>query len=402
MTKQCILLVPGFFGFEDLAGIRYFLNVSEALEKACARHGADVTINELSIPPTASIRHRASKVREAIAELAAQHPGCEIHLVGHSTGGLDARLAISEQVHLTTELTPEVFKQVKSLVTISTPHYGTPLAEWFGTFMGKPLLKVLALSLVYSLRVGRVPLEGALMLSKVALHANDLVGLRDTVLRTLFEQILQNLSPARREMLGRLLAEVASDQSLLFQLTPEGVDLINATTPARSDIRYGSVVTLGPKPALSSTWVYRSDIFGASMFGLYTVLYRFAGGMPISRLPEINGSQGNRLLGGFGRLPDRNDNDGIVPTVSQLWGEVIDAVEADHFDVVGHYNDPLATIAHVDWLPSASSFNKRRFEMVWQNVANFLLGYNATSSPTLRLSREILLASTGSQPKMLG
>jgi triacylglycerol lipase len=43
-------------------------------------------------------------------------------LVGHSMGGLDAR-------YLITHLDPD--RRVKSLLTIATPHRGTPLATWF-------------------------------------------------------------------------------------------------------------------------------------------------------------------------------------------------------------------------------------------------------------------------------
>jgi len=42
-------------------------------------------------------------------------------LVAHSMGGLDAR-------HLIARLDPD--RRVKSLVTVGTPHLGTPLASW--------------------------------------------------------------------------------------------------------------------------------------------------------------------------------------------------------------------------------------------------------------------------------
>ena len=43
-------------------------------------------------------------------------------LVGHSMGGLDAR-------YLITHLDPD--RRVKSLLTVATPHRGSPMARWF-------------------------------------------------------------------------------------------------------------------------------------------------------------------------------------------------------------------------------------------------------------------------------
>ena len=70
--------------------------------------------------------------------------------------------------------------------------------------------------------------------------------------------------------------------------------------------------------------------------------------------------------------PDLRTNDGIVPTLSQLWGEVICAVTADHHDVIGHFDDPEHDPPHYDWISSGSGFSRNDFERLWVGVADWI------------------------------
>src|SRR4051812_19399407 len=99
MSRHHVVLVPGFFGFGSLGEISYFAGVREALERAFARLALDVDVVEVPTLPTASIRHRAARVQETLARIARSEPG-PLHIVGHSTGGLDARLAIAPTASL--------------------------------------------------------------------------------------------------------------------------------------------------------------------------------------------------------------------------------------------------------------------------------------------------------------
>jgi len=54
---------------------------------------------------------------------------------------------------------------------------------------------------------------------------------------------------------------------------------------------------------------------------------------------------------------DRRSNDGIVPTLSQFYGRVIDVVVADHLDVVGQFTRD--DLPYGDWLPSGAGFDCR-------------------------------------------
>ena len=89
-----VLLIPGFFGFGKLGEISYFSGVREAIEANFQALGLRVEVTEVPTLPMASIRFRAARVLETLASVASKGDG-PIHLIGHSTGGLDARVAIS-------------------------------------------------------------------------------------------------------------------------------------------------------------------------------------------------------------------------------------------------------------------------------------------------------------------
>jgi triacylglycerol lipase len=48
-------------------------------------------------------------------------------------------------------------------------------------------------------------------------------------------------------------------------------------------------------------------------------------------------------------------------------------VWADHLDVIGHFDGPGCNPPHIDWLLSATGFQRSEFVDVWQKVARFCL-----------------------------
>jgi triacylglycerol lipase len=70
------------------------------------------------VPPIAGIEARASRLGEQIA---AAYPDEPVHLIGHSMGGLDARMLLAD---------PEWGQRILSLTTIGTPHLGSPIADF--------------------------------------------------------------------------------------------------------------------------------------------------------------------------------------------------------------------------------------------------------------------------------
>lgn len=84
--------------------VDYWRGIRRALEEA----GVEVLITR--VPASASIEERARTLCQVISE---KMPGREINLIGHSMGGLDARLLVSH-------LKPKDFK-VRSITTVATP-----------------------------------------------------------------------------------------------------------------------------------------------------------------------------------------------------------------------------------------------------------------------------------------
>lgn len=109
-----VVLVHGLFGFARIGvpGMRfhYFRGIVKHLESlGCHVHA-------VRLPPYASVPARAKRLVAAIEAL----PHERVDLIAHSLGGLDARYALA---HLGLD------KRVRSLVTIGTPHHGTPIAD---------------------------------------------------------------------------------------------------------------------------------------------------------------------------------------------------------------------------------------------------------------------------------
>lgn len=107
--KATVVLVHGMGGFSKVEGVDYFWKVP-ALYRSL---GAQVFV-----PGTttfASVELRANQLKSQLDQLAGP-----LILVAHSQGGLDARWLISKLGY---------GKRVKALVTIATPHHGSPVAD---------------------------------------------------------------------------------------------------------------------------------------------------------------------------------------------------------------------------------------------------------------------------------
>ncbi|KAJ9099887.1 hypothetical protein QFC21_003892 [Naganishia friedmannii] len=118
--KNPLVFCHGLLGFDYLGPsslpplqISHWRGIREVLEA----NGCEVMITR--VPATSSTKIRSEILMAAIEE---RYPGREVNLIGHSMGGIDGRYMISK-------LKPEKFK-VASLTTISTPHRGSPFADY--------------------------------------------------------------------------------------------------------------------------------------------------------------------------------------------------------------------------------------------------------------------------------
>jgi len=366
-----VVLVPGFFGFGALGDLNYFAGVTETLTAEFKRRYLPVRVVEVPTLPTASIRHRAATVLETLADVARRDDG-PIHVIAHSTGGLDARLAIAPTASLPTSVGFKLYDRICALVTIATPHFGTPLASFFSSAMGYPLLRSIASIGGAALEHGQLPLAAVLRLGKLIFRLDDWIGLSGTFADEIYADLLEDFNDDRRQEVIDFLRGVSHDQSLVFQLTPAACDLLNACTADPTGVRYGSVVTRGNRPSPWTFVRHGSNPYAQYLYALYSILHLIAGSGDGRFFPRPVETQCPALERAFGVVPSHRDSDGIVPTLSQVWGEVIHAARADHLDVVGHFGNRRPGRAQSDWLPSASGFDEAAFHALWASVAEFV------------------------------
>ena len=109
-----VVLAHGLFGFDRIgipgAKLHYFNGIARHLDGfGCHAHA-------VRVPAMGSVPARAAALVAAIDAL----PHDRVDIIAHSLGGLDARYALARL---------GLAKRVRSLVTIGTPHRGTPLAD---------------------------------------------------------------------------------------------------------------------------------------------------------------------------------------------------------------------------------------------------------------------------------
>lgn len=366
-----VFLVPGFFGFLNLGELTYFSRVTDQLTLRLEQLGVRAEVRAVGTLPTASLRSRAATLAEAVRELA---PGDgPIHFVGHSSGGLDVRLLVTPTVSLPTNVDLEhLGRRTRTVVTVATPHHGTPLASLATGVLGQRLLSLLSLLTLYGLRAGKRPLRGAVKLAQWLIRVDDYVGLGGQVFEQLYEQVLADFDDERSDSLEKFLGHVRGDQALLPQITPESLDLFNTSAEDRADVRYGCVITRARPPQMFGSLRVGFDPIAQLTHALYHALYRLTSSMPPSRLGPLTDAQVEALVSSYGKVPAPSANDGMVPTLSQVWGEIIHVSRADHLDVMGYYGDPDGGASHVDWLVTRSGFDRTRFRALWGAVARYI------------------------------
>lgn len=368
-----VYLVPGFLGFANLGRITYFGHVRRILAERFGALGIPARIHIVRTPPTASLPTRAARVAEAIAATAQRGRG-PLHLIGHSSGGLDVRLLTAPGVALPTAIDVErLAARVRTVVTVATPHRGTPLASFFTTLRGQQLLQLLSLNTIYVLSFGHLPLTAMLWMGGLAMRFGDLV-VDSELLDELFGRLLEDFTVGRRRAVRALLRDVVRDQALMLQLSPEAMEVFNASVPPRPGVRCGAVVARAARPSLRSTLGVGLDPAAQVTHALYGALYQLIAAAPERHAERVAPDQARVLRRAYREMPSAGANDGIVPTLSQTWGHVVHAAVADHLDVLGHFRDAAHDPPHVDWLVTGSGFDRRRFEALWGDVTHFLVG----------------------------
>jgi hypothetical protein len=374
-----VLLVPGFFGFgtfgrEKGPHIIYFDHVMKVLMAARPELRGRIHVHEP--PPMGSLESRVRSLQDAVlqrlgsallrGETRGRSP--RIHLVGHSTGGLDARLLVNPRYHFKGEdraLRARLLPRIGTVVALSAPQHGTPIAACFlrGLYRlvleGMSVVTIMANARRVSRRFG---LPGMSFLSALLLAVKPRLKVNDPVV-----EMIAGMDAETARQIGRFRAMVGSDTQLLHDLCPERMAQLNARVGQRDGARLVEIVTVAPRPRLTG-WGLR----GLDRRAVYALCYAEAAREDFrpERFPEGPWIAARPAGGEREAVEDApRANDGIVPASSQtLTGRAARIVLADHLDVIGHFEWRWNTTL----FKSGAGFGRREFADLWRFVAEAL------------------------------
>lgn len=113
--RHPIVLAHGFFGFDRVGPVEYWNRADQALRD----QGFAVYVTAVE-PIASSVDVRGPELARQIACIARSSGASAVNLVGHSQGGLDARVVAAD---------PIFSRFVASVTTVATPHRGTLIAD---------------------------------------------------------------------------------------------------------------------------------------------------------------------------------------------------------------------------------------------------------------------------------
>jgi len=120
---------------------------------------------------TNDIRESARLLRDLLVRIQAEHPGVPIDIVAHSQGGLVARSALTDEGDAADGRLPKV----NSLVTLGSPHQGTPIATGL-TMVGHTTVGQVALAGTHALLPDKIDPAG-MSVTQMAEESEFLRGL---------------------------------------------------------------------------------------------------------------------------------------------------------------------------------------------------------------------------------
>ena len=347
-AEHAVFLVPGLLGFESFSSFRYFGDrVVAALRSGLeARLGSRVPVVALPIAPTASLADRQRQLVKTIADrlhaLEHGHKALKVHLVGHSTGGVDANLLTHARPRgaaawSDVDSRANVLRdRIRSVTSIASPLQGACITR-------DPIARLLN---------DRNPsgLPGLL-------HMLGLFGvssIKDIELADFASSSLHELGKT-----ARFLRELSKRWRLLDDLDPSSSIDVDGL---KKDVVRRSFVTVSGRAQLGEASITPPDSFfraltaraegwktGCAEEGerVLPALERLKRAILASATDAMNNRPDSLILRAPGvQAPvtlDAGHNDGVVNSARQLLDpsnphELAGIVIADHFDVVGYYD----------------------------------------------------------------
>jgi triacylglycerol lipase len=376
---------PGMFGFGRLASYDYFAHLEKAISERLRAQGCEVATYVVEVLPTASVRRRAGKLAELVGRTATDDEDVTgpIHLLGHSTGGLDARLVASPSAQLPVDRASMGWiPRLASVTTMNAPHFGTPLATFFATAQGQRMLYAVSALTFIALSLGAPPLAVASALVMAVGRVDRALGVELKVLDRITDSLLGVIDETRSREVRAYLEAIKEDQGSVIQLTPEAMDLFQAGIEDRPGVLYQSTASAAPPPSPRG-WLHSIhgawSVISTPLFAtLYSLTSRYDARYPCAA-PFAGDEAEALLVRAFDRAPGARANDGVVPLRSQIWGKLVWAGYGDHLDVLGHFRDDRVFLSekpdavHIDWLASGAHFNRADFDRLVVAITDGML-----------------------------
>lgn len=373
MPVDVVVLNPGFLGFGAFGPrhrplIEYFARVKDWLARGLPHETRFVSHEP---PPTSSLALRVSRLHDRVQSLLREgvqgRTVRKVHIVGHSTGGVDARL-LANRKYLwpggpEASARDELCARLGAIVTLAAPLHGTPVASRLTTTMELSIPALFLLSIIASSHGIRL----AGHLGDAYRTAKKLLLQRSTPNEDLIAS-LAGVDDETANQIRRFLDEIVRDHRLVGDLTVEAMRELNAAIAGGDPASLACFVTVGPAPGL-----HLSDAIALARAPILRSLY--VGGYGLAAVPPPVNSRA-RVPDGLWvgphssrfRADDPRGNDGLVPLWSQTAeGRAAGLVAGDHLDPIGRYESAGFTI-----FSSGSRFDDARFRALWSAVARVI------------------------------
>ena len=373
--EESIVLVPGLFGFSRIGDIDYFASVAPILKERTGIEPEPIPWT----PPTGPLWRRVDHLYERVLE-ELKNGRTRVHIVGHSTGGVDARLLVDSRY-----LWPggpvgdrrvEFFDRIGKVISLSGPHKGTPIARRLrGALEGViPLVFLASFLAKYDAQSANGDGSVRRAMHRMELYRRVAEALAERPARPYSAEDAAGTPGDTSRQLVRFLDEIVEDHPLIHELTPYAMNRLNrhlARTTAASRVRAVSYfVSVAPPPSQHLL----EGIVDPLRHGIYVGSYEETRLKPdeFGPLPEA------RWIGDPPRFVEfaHTAQDGVVPAASQTidqdhpddleGGRVESYVFGDHLDVVGHY--PTKKHGGETVFDSGADFSDERLEALWQAI----------------------------------
>lgn len=438
LYDDVVVLIPGFFGFGRLGDFFYFADRVQATLRGAleARLGRAIPVLSIASEPASSLaaRQQALLTQLRRVDLLLEGPA-RYHLVGHSAGGVDADLLTMAQP-LAAGLTWNdcdshgIRARVRSITTISAPHYGTNLSNSTAVgFLRDPVhhARGAAEGVGLALSLGAVVAQRSLTLDALAGVAQSGSATRDFLLHLLLDQdLVTDLQTSRMEALRATSVRQLFPQTVTFATCVPSRPVALDGVPRSCDRFFARLHALTAREAPSSlaTAAALRALESSSHLSIRNPsahLGPFGVGSSDGVINTARQILVPASLDGSDRdAPDSDitlrDRAPREATSSDAGGRPAGArpdgwepifggcVVADHADVIGHYDrrDPLSLDLHGQAKPindgffrSGAGFGDDQFFKLYERVADWVA--RAAQPGALATSRSPFLALVANQ-----